>query len=428
LSRVRLLRFPAPYRGAVALSNDTDDLRDPRGWWEFLRFLNTTETTWLGPGLGMEVGDSFWFYSDDPDEQPGSYFQGLTQEPSAFAPLIGTLGRAGYLDTLHSYGNFSRHGGFRREHAVHANDVLQHEGFAPRVWVNHGGGHDFQNLGTGCGDLPENPEAKGAPAPEYHLDITRNIGFRYAWVGDLTGTPGQSRGLGFGDWLHPDSPVRREAAGHVARGLSRRLGYRHILETFPNYAMLQNSLLAPRRMRDGTVMQTFVRYGDFERSAFADLGWLLRDYTLDTLEATGGVSIVFVHWSRHPGYAFRDLPPSGLEGLTRIARRFRERRIWVTTTARLLAYCEAQRALEVRHSPEGDRDVLHLVLRSLPDGRKLGAEDLSGISFEVPDAARTRVLLNGITLPFEPSSHRPNVLWMPWKPLSFPDPPAGMPS
>ena len=421
MSRVRLLRFPAPYRAALALSNDTDDLRDPRGWWEFLRYLNTTESTWIGPGLGMEAGDSFWFYSDDPVEQPGSYFRGLSYERSAFAPLIGALGRAGYLDTLHSYGNFSRHGGFRRDHALVAADALQQEGFAPRVWVNHGGAHDFQNLGSGCGDVPENPEARGAPSPEYHLDVTREMGLCYAWVGDLTGTPGQSRGLGFGDWLHPESPVRREAAGHIARGMSRRLGYRSILEAFPNYAMLQNTLMGPRRMRDGTVLQTFVRYGDFDRSTFADLGWLLRDYTLDTLESTQGVSIVFVHWSRHPGFAFRDLPPSGLEGLARLSRRVRERRIWVTTTARLLAYWEARNALEVRYAPEGEQNVLHLVPRPLPDGRVIGAKDLSGISFELPDAGRTRVLLNGITLPFERSPERPNVLWMPWKPLVFPE-------
>jgi len=426
MSRPRLLRFPAPYRAALAISNDTDDLRNPSGWWEFLRFLNTQQTTSLGPGLGMEVGDAFWFYSDHFDEQPGAYFKGLTDEPSPFAPLIGALGRAGYLDTLHTYGNFSRHGGFRREHAQVAAKTLQHEGFAPRVWVNHGGAHDFQNLGSGCGDVPENPEARGAPAPEYHLDITRQMGFRYAWVGDLTGTPGQSRALGVGDWLHPASPVRREAAGHVARGLSRRLGYRHILESLPNYGMLQNALITPRRMRDGSVMQTFVRYGDFDRSTFADLGWLLREYMLDTLENTQGISIVFVHWSRHPGEGFRDLPPEGLEGLARLARRVHDRRIWVTTTARLLAYWEARSALEVRYSPEGENDVLHLMLRSLPDGRVLDAQDLAGISFQVPDAARTRVLMHGITLPFERSSEHANVLWMPWKPLAFPEPPPGL--
>jgi hypothetical protein len=423
MSRPRLLRFPAPYRAAIALSNDTDDLWSPQGWWEFLRFLNTSEATSLGPGLGLEAGDSFWFWSDHAEEQPGSYFKGLTEERSAFAPLIGTLGSAGYLDTLHSYGNFSRYGGFRREHAVRAARVLQDEGFVPRVWVNHGGAHDFQNLGTGCGDVPENPEARGAPAPEYHLDLTWTLGFRYAWIGDLTGTPGQSRPLGLRDWLHPDSPARREATGQIARGLSRRLGYRHILEPFPNYGTLENALLAPRRMRDGTALQTFVRYGDFNRATFADLGWLLREYALDTLEATEGLSVVFVHWSRHPGRSFRDLPSSGLDGLKRLAHRFREKRIWVTTTARLLAYWEARNALQVRHSPEGAGSVLHVVPQTLPGGRTIRAEDLAGISFQVPDAARTRVLLNGITLKFERSPERADVLWMPWNRLTFPDPP-----
>jgi len=144
---------------------------------------------------------------------------------------------------------------------------------------------------------------------------------------------------------------------------------------------------------------------------------------LDTLESSQGLSIVFVHWSRHPGFAFRDLPPSGVDGLVRLSRRVRERRIWVTTTARLLTYWEARSTLEVRYSPEGERAVLHIVPRALPDGNVLKTEDLSGISFEVPDPERTRVLLNGITLPFERSPHHPNVLWMPWKPLAFPEAP-----
>jgi hypothetical protein len=423
MSRIQLLRFPAPYRAALALSNDPDDLWDPRGWWEFLRFLNTREITASGPGLGLEAGDAFWFWSDHGDEQPGSYFEGLTEKPSAFAPLIGALGRSGYLDTLHSYGNFSRHGGFRRNHAERAAAVLGDEGFAPRVWVNHGGAHDFQNLWTGCGDVPENPEARGAPAPEYHLDITRKLGLRYAWIGDLTGTPGQGRSLGPRDWLHAASPVRRDAMGHLARGLARRLAYRNILAAYPNYSTLRNPLFTTRTFRDNTVARTFARYGNFGRATFADLGWLLRPYFLDALEAGGGLSVVFVHWSRHPGRAFRDLPGPGLEGLRRLAERAHDGRIWVTTTGRLLAYWEARQALRVHEAGESGEVVVTLDADRLPDGRELAVEDLAGITLRVPDPRRVRVLWKGTPLAVEPSPGGTDTVWVPWKSLVFPEPP-----
>ena len=87
-ARVRLLRFPPPYRAAVTISNDLDDLLEPRGWWEFLRFLNTGEPTRFGEGLDLEIGDSFWFWSDHYDEQPGAWFQDLGDRAVALRALL----------------------------------------------------------------------------------------------------------------------------------------------------------------------------------------------------------------------------------------------------------------------------------------------------------------------------------------------------
>jgi hypothetical protein len=393
MNGAELLSFPPPYRAGLAISNDVDDLWEPEGWWEFLRYLNTDQATRFGKGLALEVGDSFWFWTDDAAEQPGAYFDGLVRKPSKFAPSIGALGRAGYLDTLHSYGNFSRYGGFCREHAEVAAGTLRDEGFAPTVWINHGGGHDFQNLWSGCGDVPENPEAKGASAPEYHLDLTWKLGFRYAWMGELTLIPGQERRLGLGDWLGPDSPLRREAVAHVGRRLSRRLGYRQVLDRYPNYPTLENRLLGYRRLRDGTRVRTFVRFGDFERATFDDLAWLLRRDFLDHLERSGGYSVVFVHWCRHPGRSFENLSRGSLDALESLARRFREKRIWVTTTGRLLAYCEARTAIRVRTNTEGNRVRVSLTADPLPDGRRLERGDLAGISFRISDPPPNRVSL-----------------------------------
>lgn len=426
MNGVRMLRFPPPYRAALAFSNDVDDLLDPGGWWEYLRFLNTAENTRWGKGLEMEVGDSFWFWSDHGEEQPGSYFAGLTETPSPFAPLIASLGRAGYLDTLHTYGTFSRHGGFRREHAKIAARVLADEGFAPSVWVNHGGAHDFQNLWRGCGDVPENPEARGAPAPEYHLDLTLEMGIRFAWLGELTRVPGQDRPLILRDVLHPASPLRRDALAYFGRSLSRRLGYRDLLAQYPNYAVLENRLLWRRTLRDGNAIDSFVRYGDFARADFSDLAWLLRDYFLDTLEHGGGSSVVFLHWSRHPGRSFSDLDPNALQALRKLAERHREGRIWVTTTGRLLAYARAHRCAgwKAEATSEGTRIEVHD--RRLPGEAPLGKEDLSGLAFRVPDPDRTRITWKGEPVECERHPADGETVWIPQPRLRFPAPPSGV--
>jgi hypothetical protein len=423
MSRVRLLDFPPPIRGAFALSNDTDDLWDPRGWWEFLRFLNTEDDTRLGKGLGLEVGDSFWMYSDHEGEQPGSYFEGVSERRSAFAPLIDALGRAGYLDTLHSWGNFSRYGGFRRDYAGRGARALADAGFSPRVWVNHGGAHDFQNLWTGCGDLTENPEARGALCPEYHWDLTRGMGVRYLWLGELTRLPGQERRLGPRDCLHPESPLRREVMGAAARGISRRLAYRELLLQAPNYATRRNRLLDERTLRDGSVAATFVRMGDFDRATFTDLPWLLRPYVLDTLERTGGCSVAFLHWSRHPGRSFENPDPAALAALGELARRVQGGTLWVTTTGRLLAYVEARRVL--RWTEREDAGALRLDLNAapLPGGRDLDPADLAGLAFRVPDPSRTTLFWKGSRLLAETLAGHPGILWIPRRPLTFPESP-----
>jgi len=422
-ARVRLLPFPPPYRAAVTISNDLDNLLEPAGWWEFLRFLNTGERTRFGEGLDLEIGDSFWFWSDHYDEQPGAWFRRLGTDPSPFAPYFAALGRSGHLDTLHSYGNFSRHGGFTREHARIAAGVLAEEGFVPPVWVNHGGAHDFQNLWSGCGDVPENPEAEGAPAPEYHLDLTWPAGFRYAWIGELTRVPGQDRALRAGDWLKAGSALPREAAGYWLRSAARRLAYRGLLERAPNYPVLENRLLRPRVMRDGRTVATFVRYGDFGRATFADLAWALSAEFLDALERSGGISIVFTHWCKHPGRKFTGLDPRALDALRELGRRAREKRLWVLAASRLLRYAEARDAVRVRAAAEGGKTIIRLAAGPLPDGRALTAPDLAGLSFAVPDPANVEVRFDESPLPVAPVPGQPGAVWVPLEPLVFPEPP-----
>ena len=82
--KVALRDFPWPFRGMLAICSDIDD-ESPEHFAGLHRFLNTREMTPLGPGLGLDVSDSFWFYAPaledaDPAKAQISFFKGLNWE------------------------------------------------------------------------------------------------------------------------------------------------------------------------------------------------------------------------------------------------------------------------------------------------------------------------------------------------------------
>jgi hypothetical protein len=133
--------------------------------------------------------------------------------------------------------------------------------------------------------------------------------------------------------------------------------------------------------------------------------------------------VVFLHWSRHPGRSFAGLSPEVADAFQSLARRAREKRLWVTTTGRLLAYAEARNAVRITAAPAGGNTEVRLTAAPLPDGRTLTAADLAGLSFAVPDPARTRIVYSGEALPVQPVPGEPGAVWVPWIPLGFPEPP-----
>ena len=45
----------------MAICSDLDETPDSRVYYESMRFLNTTDTTAMGPGVGLEVGNTIYF-------------------------------------------------------------------------------------------------------------------------------------------------------------------------------------------------------------------------------------------------------------------------------------------------------------------------------------------------------------------------------
>ena len=110
MDKIKLRKFPYPYQAALTICSDIDgtSLDD---FIEIHKFMKTTETTDLGEGLGLAIGDSFWMY-----DKPGladsafAYFNDLGGKQSKAAPIIRDFISAGILDVMHSYGNFATMG------------------------------------------------------------------------------------------------------------------------------------------------------------------------------------------------------------------------------------------------------------------------------------------------------------------------------
>lgn len=192
---LKVRKFPFPYEGMLAISSDIDSTSLTE-FEDYHRFLNTKEKTPYGQGLGLDIADSAWMYMadnySDPLDKEGhslassmSYFQGLDSKTPKDADKITHYFKAGWIDSLHTYGDFSRNDKktlFTRELADAAWKEMKTSGFMPKVWINHGTETNVQNFGAytpkgffqyQAGDDPK--------SPYYHTDLTVGNGIRFVW-------------------------------------------------------------------------------------------------------------------------------------------------------------------------------------------------------------------------------------------------------
>ena len=222
--------YPYPYRAMLAICSDLDETPDRHVYWDIMRFLNTTEDTAMGPGVGLEVGNSIYF-----DMPPDQFAYWNTDD--AGREMVRTLIRSGYIDCLHSYGDLAT----TRSHAGRALDELARHDCKLEVWIDHGTART--NLGAGImaghGDQLDH-EA-------YHADLTVDYGVKYVWRGRVTSITGQdvpASLCGIFNCGHPVASTKtllKEAA-------KRRLGR----SGEEKYAMHgPNETLRPVVLRDG---------------------------------------------------------------------------------------------------------------------------------------------------------------------------------
>jgi hypothetical protein len=410
--RTALRDFPYPYRAALTITGDLDDLTTARDFVKLARFLGTTDETSLGAGLGLELSHSFWFY-DACGECEFTVFEGEGPSRSPHAELIAGLIRSGHIDVMHTYGDFS-HGGFSRAHAERALAFLREQDLTVPVWVNHGGPRNTQMIG----DLPEQ-RGDDPGAGEYHADLMIDCGVRFVETFDIVHTVGQdARGTVRDRAVQAYEAARYLSAGDPARARDVR----------------GNTLLSPRRLGDGRSVYAFKRFigrrSGNELAGSPELALQLTPEVLAELVEKRGWMSVYTHPWRNPGSS-ELVHPSALDALRRLASEEAAGRIYVTTTARLLKLNLVTRRLvwDCEERAGGTAILIRRVDDEIFGAWTPTAEDLAGLTFytQAPDATRIFVgdsELSGIAENPPDETGRPSVS-VPLRRLPPPRLPAG---
>lgn len=362
-----LRKFPYPFNAMLAISSDAD-MTTVEEFEEYHRFLNTKEQTPQGEGLGLDIGDSTWLYiandtseKIDKDGHPidysMSYFQGVDPKKLKDAKKIAHYFKVGWIDSLHTFGDFSRNDHlikFTRGLAVAAGEAMNQSGFKPEVWINHGSESNAQNFG---GFNPHNlfkyQQGDNPKSPYYHTDLTLKNGIRYVW---------NSMG---GSQFSYDDP------------------------------------LFPIHLRDGQNVWGFYRYTNELTKGKIEWTWetqfipkQITKKRLDQLVQEGKYAIVTQHLGKGSnGFPFTK---EGIQTLHLLKTYNDEGKILVARTSRLLDYARSHKY--VHYSVVQLDGKTYININSIDDP-VLGStvpsiDDIRGLTFFVDDPSNTCLLLN----------------------------------
>lgn len=419
-------RFPYPYRAMAAICSDLDETPDAAVYFDIARFLNTTEMTRSGRGVGLEVGNSLYF-----DMPPGQFAYWNTDD--AGRAMARALLQSRHIDCIHSYGDLAT----TRDHAARALEEMAAYDCRPEVWVDHAtAASNFgADIMAGSGDVPG--------SPVYHADLTCDFGVRYVWRGRVTSVIGQDvpRSLaGIADWRHPWLSVRTLAKEWVKGRFGRRGNAKYAMHG-------PNELCRPARLRDGRAVVEFIRCnpcceGVERMDDAAGIGQWLTGAVLERLTQRGGSAVFYTHLGK---IRSRETP---FEAPTRrafemLAEFAANGKILMTTTRRLLGYQALKKRLREddvrvdRAAMEGVSGTASsravggtkgpMMIELFPEGLQhpLRPSDIDGLTFYWPMEKALRLRVAGQEVgdfrlnPPDETGH--TSVSLPWRRLVFPD-------
>jgi hypothetical protein len=343
----------------MTIASDIDSCM-PEEFLEVHQFLNTREDTSenvfatrdtdMGRGVGLEIADSFWFFTDyNSGGATFTYFNRNSTTRGPQADLIRTYVHAGYIDTLHSFADMRGADGFTRPMAVTALVEMARAGMKVSVFTDHGSAANTNNIGPKWrGDRPG--------AAQHHTDLSVFPRGPFRFIGDARYTS--------------------------------EIGY---------------DPLQPITLRDGVRAYAVTRYQRrfLEGWNVEDLHKQLSNANLDKLEGRESTWIVVNHFGlmRDGGNLIPVFSQADREALRELERRYRQGIIYVTTASKLLwyDYVHSHLAYVTERNAQGGCVIsIHGVNDPVYGFFVPAFEQLAGITFIVEDPAATRVLLRDV--------------------------------
>ena len=366
---VDLLKHPYPYKCSFSICSDCDYVT--REVFEAIhQFINTTDYTEFGKGLGLPIADSMFMYC----ERPGvlSYFEGISDRPSQESSFLKDVIREGWIDSLHAYGDFVNPNTFSRDLAKRALSELEKNNIKLKVWIDHGSADNSQNL-----NLPrifskgDNPRDKA-----YHADLLKAYGITFiaGYNSDLIGQNGRRK--------YRAKPMTQPG---VPFSFLKRIHGRL-------YGM---KLLGEVNCKDRSFFYSFCRARNgILRPDASTLSYQLSQENLKKLIQSEGTMILYQHLGviNRNAKAFSHLDSEAVRALENMAEGYRNQIIWIAPTSKLLRYTLVRDNMALRCSNRSDELVIEMI-KTNNELKEFEREDLENISFRIRNCVEHKIIL-----------------------------------
>ena len=398
---VSLRKYPYPYSAMLAICSDLDETPNKEIYFETARYLNTTEETLLGKGVGLEVGNTIYF---DMPEHNFSY----TNTDDDGRQKVHQLIESGHIDCLHSFGDFVKDRALIEKHW----NAIQAGKRKLEVWVDHA--QAPTNLDN---DIMHGQGAEeGKPA--YHSDLTVQSGMLgFIWKGRVTSIVAQNTSRSYAAIFNSTEVLKsgKTILLEFIKGWFARFGN-------VKYAMHKdNKVLRQSKLVDGTKVNEFMRCSPswggiscFDQAR--GIHHVLTKEMLNTLVKKAGCSVLYSHLGKVHSVAqpFTNETRQAFELLSSYQQ---SRQILTSTTRRLLGYCRTVDELDFSVKAVGKET--HIFLSTEYSG-----EDLHGLTWYVDKPEKVKLHINeklfeGIAINPPDDSNSPSIS-IPWTFLPFP--------
>ena len=399
---VSLRKYPYPYRSMLAICSDLDETPNKDIYFETARYLNTTEQTSLGKGVGLEVGNTIYF------DMPAHNFS-YTNTDNDGRHKIHELINSGHIDCLHSFGDLVNNRALIEQHWHN----IQSGERKIEVWVDHA--QAPTNLDN---DIMEGQGAELGKSA-YHSDLTVQSGMlAFIWKGRVTSCVAQNAKRSY----HAVFNKQQIKASLKTMTLEFMKGW---LARFGNikYAMHKdNKVIRKSTLVDGTNINEFMRCNPawggvscFDQAR--GIHNVLTKKVLDTLVDKEGCSILYSHLGKVHSVA-EPFTNETRQAFELLASYQNNHKILTTTTRRLLGYNRAYDELSFTVKSVGDQTHIYL-------STDYSGEDLNGLTWYVEQPRLTSLYINNMKYANLIINHKTNTekasVSIKWEPLVFPN-------